>query len=318
MYPLAWGSLFWNLIHSIAYRLWKDQPRLSTELQQLLSRFFLGLCLHLPCPGCSHHCTAHVSQHPPNFTTGEAVWTYTVDFHNEVNARSNVLQISYAEAEQALANSVALQGHPLDRLSEAFPLDWWFVVFLATKAFFDFKRNSSEQGRDTFRVFLTDLMRLFPFAQGNSEVTQTLEEAIKTLNLEDLVEALKGVTGLFNAVCFHFGVLPRTYDEMVQLLSKRFPLVTSSELLQAAQMRQEDHRKMAALQKELAEVRGASSAASGVGCTDGAFYAATIALAVVCGVLLLCLLVAVLVLRFGPWRITRVPGGFPMIHGIQA
>jgi hypothetical protein len=81
MFPPFWGFMFWSLWHAIAKAFAVHFPNeIPTDLAEALFRFLTRLCKYLPCPGCRVHCTTYMHQHPPRFTRGTDVWTYSVDF----------------------------------------------------------------------------------------------------------------------------------------------------------------------------------------------------------------------------------------------
>ena len=74
----------------------------STERQKSMESLLSNLCVNLPCPGCSVHCSEYVIKHPPRTSSRDDLKKWAVDFHNAVNKRTGKRELSYKEAEDKL------------------------------------------------------------------------------------------------------------------------------------------------------------------------------------------------------------------------
>lgn len=97
--PSHWGPLWWPHIHSVGMTFKESR----TEDEEIYASYFRGLPATLPCPGCRLHCIEYLTSHPPPVSGNagtDALWKWTVDFHNAVNSRKEKREFSYEEAEK--------------------------------------------------------------------------------------------------------------------------------------------------------------------------------------------------------------------------
>jgi hypothetical protein len=98
--------------------------------------FIRLLCQLLPCPGCSGHCTSHLTEHPLQelATDGPRLWGYLLDLHNAVNSRTGKRLVSSREARRLVERRAAQTHGRLAPLSRCFDYSHWLVVTLLTDA----------------------------------------------------------------------------------------------------------------------------------------------------------------------------------------
>lgn len=84
--PRYWGSQFWFVMHTTAY-FYSDTPT-PTEMAHAKD-FYTSLKSLLPCPGCAHHYSQMLSEHPiENAISSRMTLMQWVNMiHNEVNRR---------------------------------------------------------------------------------------------------------------------------------------------------------------------------------------------------------------------------------------
>lgn len=291
------------------------------ELSEALYQFMVQLCKYLPCPGCRFHCLAHTGQVPPRFTKGTDVWTYFVDFHNAVNKRTNKVLVSYEEAERVLAEQLKEFGWTTDKIEEAFLQDWWTALLMTTFSLSTTPDTPKEEEKKEFQTFMHNASLVVPFGfkrlGSGQEVRTVLVEFVDSpaLDLANRDTVFEAVTNLHNAVSAEFGTVPKTVKEMKELFAKNFEQKNVTELVRVNQIHEEDQKKLVAMQKELAELRGTGDTAllsSDSDCVSASYQTATIALSCLLGVMLLLMLVAWLSYRFkwaGDWRLQRYAAG---------
>jgi hypothetical protein len=72
----VWGPIKWRELH---YRGLTDFP-MDKEHE-----WFAAFCRGLPCPQCREHFESFLRDHPPDFSSREAFFSWTVRAHNHVN-----------------------------------------------------------------------------------------------------------------------------------------------------------------------------------------------------------------------------------------
>jgi hypothetical protein len=87
-----WGPPLWNILHSLAERIYLPQlPQQIKEQQRLWSGLLSSLRVSLPCPLCRKHYTEYYNTHFPdphinnNFKEYIRYWLYQL--HSDVNLR---------------------------------------------------------------------------------------------------------------------------------------------------------------------------------------------------------------------------------------
>lgn len=84
------GPRKWRELHSFA-RDWEGDVVLARQ-------FLEDFAAVLPCGSCRSHWLALVQRHPPDLSSAEAFFVWTVDRHNDVNARRGTALLSVAAA----------------------------------------------------------------------------------------------------------------------------------------------------------------------------------------------------------------------------
>lgn len=318
MFPPLWGYLFWALLHAIAKAFAVHHPEaIPSELSEALFQFMVKLCRYLPCPGCRVHCMAYTQQRPPRFTCGLDVWTYFVDFHNAVNARTHKTTMTYDEAEAVLVTQLAEFGWTVDHLEQAFCQDWWTALLMTTFSMSLTPDTPKEEEKKDFQAFLHHAVMILPFSFKPvvRDLLVTMVDS-PSFNLSTRDMAFEALTQLHNAVCADFGRVPKTVKEMKELFNQHFEQRNTTELIRANQIHEEDQKKLVALQTELDTLRLADSSEGPMAAAAGSgqdvshtYQTATVALSCLLGVILCVLVLGWLVYRFKwahEWRWVRV------------
>ena len=324
-WPGDWGYLFWSLMHASGQVYRQKYPEaLPQGVSEQIELFLNRLCSYLPCPACKIHCASHMRLNPPRFQSGTEYWQFTVDFHNHVNKHKKppAMTITYEEAEALLTTQMSEFDWTLDHLEEAFLQDWWTALILTHFNYTTKPDNPPQESQDTYREFLAAACFIVPFGHkvSHSDPSRTccelmLEQVYASdFLLDSRDHAFEALTNLHNSVCEEFGVIRKTIKEMKAAFGQRFEMKHHTELTRAAQIRDEDMKKMMAMQKELDQYRAGRSpelisaelAASGK--VSGGYQTATIALSVILGSVLIVLFAIFVVYRFklcGSWRLVR-------------
>jgi len=307
MYPPYFGRFHWTLMHAVAehmVNLFGAESELPSNMKQALFTFIIGICWLLNCPGCKIHATQYTTQNKPLFHTAGDCRQYILNFHNAVNQRLNRLQYTLADAQAALNERLSEFGWNITDLTSVFWHDWWQGLLLTTFSFASNPDKPTETERDQYKTFLHAWCQVVPFgdkqcesATGQQKVSDILLHTLQSNgNVDTRENAFATVVSLHNAVCTFFGKLNFTVKEMTEKLNRAYDLKNSSDVARSAQTREEDHRKMLALQKELNELKASSPILACDNCE--AYKEATIALAAILASFLLLLLIGYLVWRF--------------------
>ena len=248
MWPPNWGYYYWLSIHAgaRAYR----QKVLSEEETNGVDLFFKSLCPTLPCPACSLHCMDHISESPTRFENGDALWKYTVDFHNTVNKRTHKLELTYEDAEKRLSETLEKYK------GETFLLEYWHVLLFSSMIFTRTPEACLEEERTVFVNLLRGSCYVFPFTHQFDSRRMLLDIVHRSSeNINTKEDAIRLVNSMFNQTCTLFGFLPQTKEEFLQGFYQKFNHKQHLELIRAHQIREEDHAKMMALQAEMQTLR---------------------------------------------------------------
>jgi hypothetical protein len=123
--PALWGKSFWDTLHYAAAG-YPVSP--SDERQKSATMFFSSFADVLPCNECRDHATAYVKAKPPSVTSKDALLKWTLDFHNAVNVKLGMPQLSlgairvkYLPRAVAAPTSVTKTPAPLARAPVALP-----------------------------------------------------------------------------------------------------------------------------------------------------------------------------------------------------
>lgn len=77
--------LLWNVIHQAAWL----YPTAPTELQKMdVRHFYINFGGIIRCGRCRRHYMSYIAQHPPNTSSRDALFQWTVRLHNNVNRRT--------------------------------------------------------------------------------------------------------------------------------------------------------------------------------------------------------------------------------------
>ena len=84
--PSIWGPALWYVIHMQAL-MYPSKPTKAQRTQ--IVDFFVGLADVLPCQSCANHYREELATLNPNtFDSRDALFTWTVQFHNKVSTRT--------------------------------------------------------------------------------------------------------------------------------------------------------------------------------------------------------------------------------------
>lgn len=91
--PALWGKSFWDTLHYAA----AGFPAAPTEeRKESATKFFSTFAEVLPCNECRDHATAYVKAKPPAVSSKDDLLKWTLDFHNAVNVKLGMPQMSLA------------------------------------------------------------------------------------------------------------------------------------------------------------------------------------------------------------------------------
>jgi hypothetical protein len=86
-----WGPIKWKELHVRAL-----SPFPMDEERDWFGAFLAGL----PCPKCREHFNVFLEENPPDFSSREAFFEWTVRAHNDVNEATGKRVISVGEARE--------------------------------------------------------------------------------------------------------------------------------------------------------------------------------------------------------------------------
>ena len=111
-----WPELFhkqWDAMH-ITMRALPRGELSSAERTQAIDYLRSQMPL-IPCGGCSLHAMMYFAQNPPDGTTGQSFYAWTVAFHNSVNERLSKRVYTLDEAEKELTERTTKEYEALTR-----------------------------------------------------------------------------------------------------------------------------------------------------------------------------------------------------------
>jgi hypothetical protein len=85
----VWGPIKWKELHV------RGLVDLPMENEQL---WFSAFVAGLPCPECRQHFKEFLSNHPPDFSSRQAFFSWTVAAHNHVNQATGKPSLSSKQA----------------------------------------------------------------------------------------------------------------------------------------------------------------------------------------------------------------------------
>jgi len=108
--PALWGRACWDTMHFFA----AGFPVAPTPADQDAARqFYSALVRMLPCADCRDHGSAYVAAKPPATSDRDALFRWTVEYRNAVNARVGAPPVPLARAQvQYLQARLHDQGPP--------------------------------------------------------------------------------------------------------------------------------------------------------------------------------------------------------------
>jgi hypothetical protein len=114
--PVYVGPGIWFTIHTLAANSRTDSEKedVIRHIRKLQDRF--------PCLECKGHFGEYLSKHPPEDTLGgneDALFLWTVNFHNAVNYRLKKPQVSYEEAKSIFMENDIFCTKKCDEESES-------------------------------------------------------------------------------------------------------------------------------------------------------------------------------------------------------
>ena len=103
---MVWGQPTWFVLHTLAHKI-KDEY--FDQLRPSFIELIVRICTNLPCPMCANHASEYLRR--INFDaiqTKQDIKDLLFQFHNSVNVRKSMPQLSYAEldAKYDAANTV--------------------------------------------------------------------------------------------------------------------------------------------------------------------------------------------------------------------
>lgn len=109
MQPKAWGPSTWQAIHYVALGYPASFP--SQETRDTYRAFYEVIGRVLPCPRCAANYATHVAERPVEDALAQgrnALFMWTVDLHNTVNASLGKRTISHEDAFAMYTRTSAL------------------------------------------------------------------------------------------------------------------------------------------------------------------------------------------------------------------
>jgi len=93
-----WGSITWILLHTLAEKIKED---CFVKHRDYLIGLVPKICMVLPCPSCSAHCTQYVKKiRMQNIKTKGDYITFLNQFHNTVNQRLRKPMVTLRECRE--------------------------------------------------------------------------------------------------------------------------------------------------------------------------------------------------------------------------
>jgi hypothetical protein len=245
----------------------------------------------------------YTQENPPNFALASEFWQYTVTFHNAVNKRTGKLEFSMDEAEESHRQFL------VDIRGNLFLDAFWHVLLYTTHVYAKNPDEATGAEAELLQSFLEASCFTLPFwtqatgntyANGQPELVRDVLLKIVQDTKADMYQSkeasIQQVTVMYNAVCQYFETLPKTAKELTDGFLQYFTTDDYTKLVRAHQIREEDHKKMLALQKEMHNLRNIHGRETEHN-PSTPWRISTLVLSVV-----LSILVLVVVVRFIGWR----------------
>ncbi len=251
-WPPAWSYLFWLFLHSLA-KSFEEQELTSIEIEQI--QIFLNILIRwLPCPSCRYHALLYLNKKPFIFKTGKELSYQLFMFHNDVNERTNKIQLTQEEARLALEES--LQRRKAFDFPNSFPDDYWLVLLWVAHSFTMNPDHPTEQEQQMMKEFLHSVCFVFPFRNhkcvngqlAKQVLLDVLEHHINVTNRENVV---KTINTMYNSLSLEFGVLYRTMEQTKKMFDNSLDPTQYPLYVRMIEAEQATHKKLIALQNEL-------------------------------------------------------------------
>ena len=286
MWAPAWGFLFWLFLHAFA-KSYEDKIMSQEEITQI-QIFFNILIRWLPCPSCRVHALSYVHKVPFVFQDGKELANYFHVLHNDVNQRTNKIQLTRKEADEALMTN--LENQKASDLTNSFPDVYWLVLTWIAHNFTMNPDKPSEIEQKMMTDFLHSVCYVLPFrdykCSNGKEAKEVLLETLENnINVTTRELVLETINTMYNSLSLEFGVLHRTMAQTKKMFDngldpKQYPLY-----IRMVEAEQATHKKLIALQKELEQVKPMATETNNADATY--WMNVSIALSVILGVVLL-------------------------------
>ena len=270
MIATLWGFFFWFLLHASA-KSFQDVEILSSVEIQKIHAFLTSLAQLLPCPDCRNHAMKYMQENNPVFKSGQDYIDYLFHFHNAVNKRTEKIELTEQEAEDAL--QLKLKSYGITNLNELFIDDIWLVFVYVATSFID-EEFVSEHYLKTFEKpivkeqleatmkrqqslqfqFLESSCYILPFRNfqchdGFSAKLRMLDLLSRHANVTNRQEIFKTIAVMYNSTSLEFGKNHRNDAEMTQLWVNG--IQNHEEYLKKYQIEQATHKRLIDLQKQI-------------------------------------------------------------------
>lgn len=96
----VWGPSLWTFLHTYSFQYGNDTGQTTRLEREQALAFFTNLQNIIPCKICRAHYTKHISLHPPNVQTRDALSKWLVQIHNIVNVNTGKPQVLYEHVKE--------------------------------------------------------------------------------------------------------------------------------------------------------------------------------------------------------------------------
>jgi len=225
------------------------------------------------------------------------MWRDDIRFHNLVNHETMKLQVTDEEAEAMLIQNLKdrVPNAQVTDLHSIFLFEFWIPLYLAAVNHSSTRLEMIKENQiPPMQDFVRCSIYMFPFLTDAAELRQQLLDRVGVLDFSDSEKARASILDLYNAACGSFGMPTLTQQEIEAKMSRA--VAQWPDLVRADQIRQEDHKKMLDLQKELHQRQNLETEASSS--TNG-WKIATIILTALLSVCILLMVVSYILYRLG-------------------
>lgn len=223
MWPKIWGSFYWSFIHRCTLRN-MTRPQLDA-----FRSFLIHIIGVLPCPACRYHANRYLVTHPiAQFSTTQEAFEYSVDLHNEVNARSGKRSIGYTEA-RTLHLTILSTTYPTIPSDQVMIMEDWYILLLTCYVYTQNPQTATTEEQTVFYNIVENFIIIAPFGsalcdEDTSSVTLT-DQLLEYLHdfsprCNKRAVAISLVVDLINVAYLHnvhTRVMPRTEQEILSV-----------------------------------------------------------------------------------------------------